>query len=73
MLQNNISLADQIQQQYKPSYVGPGRGRAGGVGEALGYLGEDEISFRNSVQTLSNDILRASAGLAQTKRSARTS
>ena len=62
-----LEMLDDIQQIFKPEYVGQIAGRAGTVREVTGQITDEEIELRQLVSDIKDTLLRARSGAAITE------
>jgi hypothetical protein len=73
-LAGELSLIDQLNRLtflYKPDFVGPARGRAGGIGERVGGISGEEAEFRAADQALRNKFVKEITGAQMSEPEAR--
>jgi hypothetical protein len=57
-----LNMFDETSRLYSPSFVGPGRGRIGTIGEKVGMTSKEEVGFRQTLASIKNQILQLRSG-----------
>lgn len=65
-LDASLELLDDMEEIFKPEYVGQISGRAGAVREFTGQISDEEVEMRQIVQDVKDTLLRARSGAAIT-------